>query len=135
MARKRIKPSLILTFKLFIFSLFDLVTFLTFFLNLYFEPYRMNIDRPYQYLIEIILGMPLQSIQLIHSVWFNIAIWIYHILNSYHVIVLIALHNVMYQAAREMFGLKRNRQISKYATQKTNQTYNKSDNGLIGDKK
>jgi hypothetical protein len=102
-ARRRFKPTLIMTFKLFIYSLFDLVYLVILFLNVHMIQYQTKENRPYLYLIEIIVGYTVET-EIIHTYWFNILIWIYQVCYSFHVLVLIGLHNTLNESIKDMFG-------------------------------
>lgn len=116
MVRKRFRPTIILTIKLFFYSLFDLVSVITFFLTLYLSKYKIsntitNEEPTYKYLIDIVLGLAIEA-DFVHSIWFNIFMWIYEICYSFHVAVLLILHNVIRKSIREIFGYNKYGNIS-----------------------
>ena len=107
---KKIRPKLILTLKMFIYSLFDMISIITFLLNLLFSKYKIPYDiinqheSVYKYLIDIILGYCIE-LPLIHSLWFNLFIWFYQLCYSFHVLVLIYLHNILFNSLKNILHI------------------------------
>jgi hypothetical protein len=120
MAKKRFKPTIILTIKLFFYSLFDLVSMITFFLTLYLSKYKITNsikdEEPiYKYLIDIVLGLAIE-VDFIHWISFRMFMWIYQICYSFHVVVFMLLHTVIRQSIKEMFGYKNENRQKSYTT-------------------
>jgi hypothetical protein len=97
----RLRPKLILTVKMFVYSLFDMISMITFLLNLFFSKYEITFDNTdqnelvYKYLIDIILGYCVEH-PFIHTLWFNLFIWFYQVCYSFHILILIYLHNILF---------------------------------------